>query len=573
MAAYGDETLDSTVPVDAVGGRILQHCKPCYKDKKTTPASVYCKNCKEFQCLECSSHHKRYDFMSDHSIVDRQQAETEEHVNMFGYDNCLVHGISVEIYCKDHDLLICAKCAFSNHKKCENAKHIDEFPVEKTIEEFKHRLTACCDKAEEFISNVNEIGIKEKDEAKAKADKMKSDFCDKMDKSLAEFLIEIDSAAKSAKSSMLPQVSGVSNIHDELNMWVNSLNNASKQGLSDKCYILSKSLETKLKENEEFLKHQYSDNMSIHTEHTFVFKWNGIQQNTDVAVQANGSDFLHLEDDNPKAMDTKTVSMNRKTTYSSSNAYFSGIDFLKDGRLVAVDNRNKKCLILCENLQVLGKPFTFFTQPLDVCAYNDHQIAVTTGAQVYFLKVDRLNNIMLTRKVSTSAAYFAISRFNCSMFLCSIFENTKVPVRVVDFEGKETDFIDTLCPIAEFQIGDSFTTYAELLGIIILTDFKSNKVYMFNTHTGEKIIVDDKRIQGPRQVCMAPDDTVFVCCDINSSICRFTLDGQVLQAFTVPRNSFSAIRISQDGTKLVISRGSEPEPSIQLYELTYTLNK
>ncbi|XP_052777996.1 tripartite motif-containing protein 29-like [Mya arenaria] len=162
---------------DAVAGRLQQYCKPCYKDKKTTPASVYCKSCKEFQCRECSSHHKRYDFMSDHDIVAKDQADSEDcDLSMYGCDTCSVHGSSVQIYCEDHDVLICTKCAFYDHKKCENAKHTDEFPLDKKIEQFRKSLTVCYDKAEEFINDVNEIGVKEKGEVKARLRELNQSF-------------------------------------------------------------------------------------------------------------------------------------------------------------------------------------------------------------------------------------------------------------------------------------------------------------------------------------------------------------------------------------------------------------
>ncbi|XP_052776887.1 uncharacterized protein LOC128214451 isoform X2 [Mya arenaria] len=569
--------------MDNVDGRVQKHCEPCCKEKKTTPASFYCKHCREFLCLECSSQHNRFGFMSDHKIVDWQTEETDEDdVDMFDYDQCELHGACVEIYCEDHDVLICAKCAFIDHKKCKNANQIDEISMNKTIEEFQKQITICNENAKEIIGSFNEIGFKEREEVRAKALKMKSEECAKIDIKLEGFLSAIESAAKDARSSMNHELSAVSNIHVELEQWIRSLNVASKQGLTDKCFILSKSLRTKVMKHEEFLRQQNLDStsLSIHTEH--MFKESGIQQKHDVAVQVNSSDISHQNENTKPIKNTvirKTVSLQRQVTLSvetysdNEDPFISGIDFLEDGRLVALDNANNKCLVLGGNLHILGQPFTFFTKPLDICAYKGNQAAVTSGNYIYFLVVDQFNTTRLIRKVSTSASYFSISRFNRSGFLCSAYRDAKAPIREVDFEGNEIDFKDLSFADIKFEFYQSFSAYAEQLGIIILTDFDSNKLYMFNTHTGETICVEDKRIQGPRQVVIGSEETVLVSCEKNSSVCRINFDGQVLQSFEVEMQHPSALCISIDGTKLVVSNRSETMRTIQQYELTYTLNK
>ncbi|XP_052774292.1 uncharacterized protein LOC128212928 [Mya arenaria] len=325
--------------------------------------------------------------------------------------------------------------------------------------------------------------------------------------------------------------------------------------------------------HEKYLRQQclVDTSVSINTEHMF-------NEKHDANVQVNSSDFLHQDEDaNTSNLSKKIVALKRnemslvKEHSKSKVPVISGIDFLEDGRLVAIDNANKKCLVLGEYLQVLGKPFTFFTTPLDICVYKENQAVVTSGNQLYFLSVDYLSTIGLIRKVSTSSQYFSVSRFNCSMFVCCTYEDDKAPVRVVDFEGKETDFKDILFPFINIGLGQSFSTYSNHLGILTLTHFDSNKVYMFNTHTGGIITVEDKRILSPGHVCMGPDDTVLFSCERNSSICRITLEGQVLQTLDVEKLNLTALCISQDETKLVASGSSTSAQTIQLYKLADTL--
>ncbi|XP_052819049.1 uncharacterized protein LOC128244933 isoform X1 [Mya arenaria] len=165
----------STEAADAVEGRTIPQCKPCSTNNKTTAAQVYCHDCKEFQCSECSDHHNAFAFMSGHNIVDWKLKDPEEKVvNMFGFDKCTEHGNPVTIYCEDHDVFCCSTCGFSRHKLCEKAKGIHEFSVDVNV--VRDTLAACNKKAINCMHALNEIGLKEEREIIKKADLLKSEI-------------------------------------------------------------------------------------------------------------------------------------------------------------------------------------------------------------------------------------------------------------------------------------------------------------------------------------------------------------------------------------------------------------
>ncbi|XP_052819050.1 uncharacterized protein LOC128244933 isoform X2 [Mya arenaria] len=136
----------STEAADAVEGRTIPQCKPCSTNNKTTAAQVYCHDCKEFQCSECSDHHNAFAFMSGHNIVDWKLKDPEEKVvNMFGFDKCTEHGNPVTIYCEDHDVFCCSTCGFSRHKLCEKAKvHAECHQVIETLVNGEEKLITLC---------------------------------------------------------------------------------------------------------------------------------------------------------------------------------------------------------------------------------------------------------------------------------------------------------------------------------------------------------------------------------------------------------------------------------------------
>ena len=57
----------------------------------------------------------------------------------------------------------------------------------------------------------------------------------------------------------------------------------------------------------------------------------------------------------------------------------TGLAFLLDGRIVAVDNRNKTCFVLSVSLQRQGSAFKFENSPKYVICYEESKMAVTLG--------------------------------------------------------------------------------------------------------------------------------------------------------------------------------------------------
>jgi len=55
----------------------------------------------------------------------------------------------------------------------------------------------------------------------------------------------------------------------------------------------------------------------------------------------------------------------------------TGLDFMADGRIVAVDYINNKCFIMTADLQRQGTAFKFESAPCDVTCYKENTLAVT----------------------------------------------------------------------------------------------------------------------------------------------------------------------------------------------------
>ena len=68
-----------------------------------------------------------------------------------------------------------------------------------------------------------------------------------------------------------------------------------------------------------------------------------------------------------------------KTDGDERNPLITGLDYMSDGRIAAVDNYNKKCFIMNAELQRQGSAFKYEWYPHNVSCYKESALAVTLG--------------------------------------------------------------------------------------------------------------------------------------------------------------------------------------------------
>ena len=84
-----------------------------------------------------------------------------------------------------------------------------------------------------------------------------------------------------------------------------------------------------------------------------------------------------------------------KTAGDKGSPWVTGLDFLSDGRIAAVDHYNKKCFIMDAGLQRQGSAYTFQDNPLGVTCYGENKLAVSLG-YVQEMKLDIVTETLFT---------------------------------------------------------------------------------------------------------------------------------------------------------------------------------
>ncbi|XP_052214376.1 uncharacterized protein LOC127833252 [Dreissena polymorpha] len=345
--------------------------------------------------------------------------------------------------------------------------------------------------------------------------------------------------------------------HDKLlsGHQVNMTDSPTTRGLS--------SLSTDMFENDEVTLRKHNDVQTYSTE---------IQESSEVKEETTknkdcSSDSAQSAPNKPVIMELLVSVDIKQTGDDQKEPFLSGLDFLPDGRLVAVDNWNWKCIILDDRLQILGTPYTFNAYPYDVVCLAQCEVAVAMYRTVCLLSVSSDNVISLTRQINTSTEVDSICCMTPTTMVVNTYDDPR-PVRMIHQTGVESDFDRVLFNNKTYTFEESKCTYVPSKNTLVLTDRYAHTVYMFDTVKGTSRAVTNENIQRPIGACVGPGDTVLVCSGAKNSIVHITVDGDILCTYHVDMQLPYTLCMKNDGSRLVVSGCKEGMKKMMMYKLS-----
>ncbi|XP_052215880.1 uncharacterized protein LOC127834239 [Dreissena polymorpha] len=558
---------------------ITQSCEPCMKANIAKAATVLCKDCNEYLCETCRNPHIIYKG-GKHGVVSIQDKESSTVVvDMKGMDKCSQHGKGFEFYCEDHCKLCCTTCVIE-HRKCEQWDEIASISGQKRAQLHGLRQSFLKLKSDAGAI-VAECKQSEKDlnasvaDVSKDIDEMKERMIKLFDAAKRELLTEAN-ALKSEEVKRLSIMQSVSTtVIEEINQLFPMCSSIADNGTPQQMFILSKQVEEKNKMIESKINEQRITQVSSTVtlaytgELSSIFEMGTKFMKVNLERRGNPSSISSLSQSRPVTLEL-IVSLNLpKSEDNEDEPLLSGLDFLPDGRLVAVDNNTMKCIILNEGLRRLGTPYTFELFPKDVAVLSNSEIVVTCFKCLLFLSVSSDNVISLTRKIKTSSSFWSICCKTPTQMVVSTFDDIR-KVRMISVDGVETDFEQVEFPKKMYKVGDSLSTYVQSKNTLVLTDQFAHTVYMYDTVKGTSRAVTNGNIQRPRGACVGPGDTVMVCCV--HSVVHLTVDGDFLCTYPVDMKFPLSICVSRDRTRLAVSNCADGDIKLQLYKILPTLN-
>ncbi|XP_060570803.1 uncharacterized protein LOC132729077 [Ruditapes philippinarum] len=441
-------------------------------------------------------------------------------MNSNALDLCDEHQRSLEFFCEDEKKLCCSKCAIVNHRKCHSVVEIEKIaekitsPISTLGEKLKEAKEAAesvarqiCSSKDQLAQDIKEIQVK----IRQMRDEVMNMFVDLEDSvnKRAEILQK-----ETLRYLTKKQTQNEKHLAD-VTKCLETIENIFKNGTPVQKYIAERKMESKVNALCRNIKEecQRLENVNISFQFDDTIKLPPLPVNEYVPGQLQFK-FHHQGEVNSVNMMMKLTPVSaiilKKTENDTDVPLYTGIDFLPDGRLVAVDNTNKKCLVYNDKLEKEGS-YQLSYIPLSVVVVSEEEIAITQGVgyNIEFLHVSKCNEITPRRTYKVNTMYYCICLKDDRHFVVGTCGKPR-PVRIVSLTGEESDF-GVNFPNKSYPVDTSDSTYIKSSDKVVITDKVEHTVYIYDIKTDTRVVVKDDQIQEPCGVAVGPSDTILVC--------------------------------------------------------------
>ena len=571
---------DSELKYDEVSGKIKDiFCQPCLQMDKQSTAEKFCLTCDEFQCTDCLKGHYRYAYMRGHKLVNVNEAERKQvSFDMKGLDRCNQHQKAIEYFCEDENQLCCSTCAIVDHRGCKSVKDIQTIvgKLGSKNPSLKVKLQEVKQKAEIIINDVVFSKEKLNEDVKEIPIKIRQmrDEVNKMFDDLEESVVK---NAETFQTETLEKLTKKQSQNEkylaDIQSYQETVDDVYQNGTAVQQFIV----EEKLKEEINVLHTKVDAEFQNLETVTVSFDFDEVltlppQPITDyvpgqLSLRSHLSEAVRAMIPDVTTMKlTPVISVDvKRSEDDNKEPLYTGIDFLPDGRLVAVDNKNMKCLVYNEKFEKVGS-YQLSYPPLSVVVVSEEEVAITS-ANFDILRVNKYNQITLDRSYNVTTEYNSICLKDNGQFVVGTIDHV-TPVRILSSTGEEKDF-NINFPNKKYHVDTSACTYIRNSDKIVLTDRYEHAVYIYDVKTNTRVVVKDDHIKGPRGAAVGPYDTILVCSQNTNSIIQISQTGRVLSSYKIDMDFPRTICVSCDKSFLVVINPCIGDRKMQKLKITY----
>jgi WD40 repeat protein len=512
--------------------------------------------------------------------VNANEADTGQNsFDMKGIDQCIHHQKVIEFFCEDEEKLCCSTCAIVNHRKCQSV--VD---VQTVVEQSKRKksnvkvkLLEVKQKAEIISNSVASSKRKLEEDVQNIPVKIKKrrDEVNKMFDELEQSVVKnVDSYKSETFGKLTKKQIQNDNYLANISTCLDTIENVNQNGTSVQQFIV----EQKMKEDINVLYKKVNAECKGLETMTVNFEFDETLKLPPLPISVHVPGYLTLKSHLSEAASTiapekKAIKLTPVCTIDlmqdeGKEPFYKGIDFLPDGRLVVVDNKNKKCLVYNTKLEKLGS-FQLSSIPQSVVAVSDEKVMVTGGRsyKLDILRVDKSNEIMLDRSFTMTTRYDSVCIKDDEHFVGVTIEHPR-PVRIIATTGEEKDF-NINFPSKTYPLGASACTYIRNSEKVVLTDRYDHTVYIYDIKTNTRVVVKNDLIKEPCGAAVGPFDTILVCSQNTNSIVQISQTGRILSSYITDLKFPTTICVSRDKSFLVVSNAYNLERKLQKLKITY----
>ena len=101
-------------------------CGMCDSRHISKPSEVWCRECQEGLCTECTEYHSSVKLSRSHTTIPIAEYQKLPSYVLEFKEHCNEHHEKFNLYCKEHECPCCGICMLKNHSECKNVAIMEE---------------------------------------------------------------------------------------------------------------------------------------------------------------------------------------------------------------------------------------------------------------------------------------------------------------------------------------------------------------------------------------------------------------------------------------------------------------
>ena len=372
-----------------------RQCEPCQKITESKPAAHWCLECAEALCDACAKHHQVLKATDSHALVNVNDSKNVRALTIHEeIIKCFLHiGKFIEMYCVDHNKLVCSECVTNDHKGCQNLITIDKVAgeIRKSLE--AHKLL---DKLKENMEESECIVVDRKrniDKLEANKSKVleqvrqvKAEVNKVLDELEQMFSDDLDATHEIEVGLLEDQIHRCELLQKAIKSSTGVLNAAIKHGTDNELFVVAHKMEKELRRYETVLEKEanvtyevdYKLDVNYEIEHILL----ALDEIGVLRVHKDPSIVSPFVKKNARLL----THFEATSTMDERCAELTGGTFLQEERLILVDNANEKLKLFTLEGDLLSE-LELSSRPWDITCIPGGMAAVTLPEEKKILVV------------------------------------------------------------------------------------------------------------------------------------------------------------------------------------------
>ncbi|XP_045192922.2 E3 ubiquitin/ISG15 ligase TRIM25-like [Mercenaria mercenaria] len=526
-------------------------CSPCAENDEIVQALYWCPTCREALCDMCTKSHRGMKITKSHALMDIDDLK-ERPVHMIrSREICPEHrGKLLDLYCQDHQCMVCNTCVAIHHRRCDTILAIDRVArtnrSQKTNKSLQQRLRHCINVVDHVLS------IKEQSKARLitrkegildEVAKLKMSIIQLLDELEEKMKDEIDAVCRDYEDILQGKIDRSKGLRDSIQSALSTIQSTLDAGTDYQQVLATQTLKEEVEKYEHMADNERIDYKDVDLMFTADENLVRMAKMVDRMGYVEISEKREMSKPFRHCSAQKNGIINGKVKGDRNGCIFNSVDISDTGEIILSDFNNC-CVKLFDAFGMFRSSSKLNSPPRGVSMLPDRMAAVALPEEcvIKLMSVEGkfLSNV---RELHTSFKAYRISNYRGKL-VGILYSKACRSLSIIERNGRVEK---TMTRKRDYK-GLGGVAYDPVKNYIYMSDRDAISCY---NGAGKQVFRNTYRRTDLRGMALDCQGNIYVCSHDSGQVLQISPDGTLIKSILVPISP-QDVAIEPMGNKMVV---------------------